>query len=112
MLTDSEKYEYKRLLDLTSTLYDSQDLSEIAQNSTIIDREVGHCPTVLEKFHTSNFAKEIIPGCVESCSRKSSDFQKFQQLSEMVVFQLTLIDSLERHSEIIQNELTKEPFTL
>ena len=112
MLTDSEKYEYKRLLDLTSTLYDSQDLSEIAQNSTIIDREVGHCPTVLEKFHASNFAKEIIPGCIESCSRKSSDFQKFQQLSEMVVFQLTLIDSLERHSEIIQNELTKEPFTL
>ena len=74
LLTDSEKCEYKRLLNVTSTHYDPQQLSEIIQNKTILDKEIGVCPTVLEEFRKSIFAKEVIPGCIESCSRESTNF--------------------------------------
>ena len=102
LLTDSEKYKYKRLLDVTSTLYDPQELSEIAQNKTILDREVGVCPTVLEKFRKSNFAKEVIPGCVESCSRNSCYCEKVEPFG-------TQNRSL---MPISKNNHIKEPFTL
>ena len=67
LLTEDERIEYEKLLNIAST-FTKKELDEIARhNYSIIG--LGECPTILDEFKQTKFAKEIIPGCIETCTR-------------------------------------------
>lgn len=67
LLTEDERVEYVSLLRIASNLFTSEQLTSYTKNN--YSSGIGQCPSVLDEYRPSKYAKEIIPGCIETCTR-------------------------------------------
>jgi len=66
LLTEDERIDYVALLHAASSLFNSEELTSLLNQN--YSNGIGQCPSVLDAFRSSKYAKEIIPGCIETCT--------------------------------------------